>query len=133
LSNVVAALKEEDFSFRATQAARGHALGDLAIEINELAHALETERLGTIETVNLLRQVMAAAGAVIMAFSPDGRLRLINRSGADFLGAPEERVLDRSAEELGIQDLFEGAPSEIISRPFANMERRWLLRRTDFR
>ncbi|MGA7804104.1 hypothetical protein, partial [Bradyrhizobium sp.] len=37
LSNVVAALREDDFSFRARGASRGDSLGDLALEIN--AHA----------------------------------------------------------------------------------------------
>ena len=53
LSNVVASLKEDDFSFRATRAVSGDALGDLAIEINNLAQALESERLGTMEAENL--------------------------------------------------------------------------------
>jgi len=54
-------LKEEDFSLRATQALKGDALGELAIEINSLARALEEERLGTLEGANLLRKVMTEA------------------------------------------------------------------------
>ncbi len=133
LSNVITALKEEDFSFRASRAVPGDALGELAIEINELARALESERVGTMETVTLLTQVMAAAGAVILAFSMDGKVRLLNRAGAVLLNANEEQILNRTARELGIQDLFEGPATETILRPFGNRESRWIVRRTHFR
>src|SRR5205809_2126479 len=133
LSNVIFALKEEDFSFRARHAFRGDALGDLAIEINELARALEKERLEGIETINMLRQVMAEAGSVIMAFSPDNRLRLLNGAGVSLLGRHEVDALHRTAEELGISDLLEGPVSETISRSFSNRESRWIVRRTSLR
>jgi two-component system, NtrC family, nitrogen regulation sensor histidine kinase NtrY len=133
LANVVTSLREENFSFRADQTFKGDALGDLALEINSLADALENERLGAMEATSLLRKVMAEAGAVILAFSSDGKVRLLNRQAAALLGAGEERILHRSASELGIQDLLDGPASEIITRSFASMERRWLVRRTWFR
>jgi two-component system nitrogen regulation sensor histidine kinase NtrY len=133
LANVVAAVKEEDFSFRASLAFRGDALGELAIEINDLAQALETERLKTIDSLNLLRKVMDKAGAVILAFSADDRLCLINRAGADLLGFPEEHVLNCTATELGLRDLMDGPSSQTLSFPFGNIEKRWIVRRSSFR
>jgi len=133
LANVLASLREEDFSVRAEQAFRGEALGDLALEINTLADALENERLGAMDATSLLRKVMAEAGAVILAFSSDGKVLLLNRQASVLLGAPEERILHRSASELGIQDLLEGPASETMTRSFASMEKRWLVRRTWFR
>lgn len=133
LSNVVASLKEEDFSVRATQALKGDSLGELAIEINTLATALEDERLGTLETASLLRKVMAEAGAAILTFSPDERIHLINRAAAALLGGPEERLLGRKASDLEIEDLLNGPPSETITRSFGGIESRWLVRRTWFR
>ena len=133
LSNVIAALEEEDFSFRATQAVRGDALGDLAIEINKLARALEEERLSALETANLFRNVMAEAGAAIFAFSSEHRLRLLNRGAAALLGHDEAFLLHRTAQELAMDDLVEGRPSEILTRSFLGVERRWFVRRTHFR
>ena len=74
LTNVLSSVKEEDFSFRATQAVSGDALGDLALEVNNLARAREMERLGIVETNSLLRKVTAEVDAVILAFSPNGKL-----------------------------------------------------------
>ncbi len=133
LSNVVSALEEEDFSFRASQTIAGDALGDLAIEINNLARALEEERFGALETANLFRNVMAEAGAVIFAFSSERRLRLLNRAAATLLGHDESFLLHHTAQELGIDDLLEGQSAETVTRSFLGMERRWLVRRTHFR
>lgn len=133
LSNVVASLKEDDFSFRATRAVSGDALGDLAIEINNLARALESERLGTMEAENLLRKVLAEAEGVILAFSLDGKLKLFNRAAASFLGKKEEELSNQGASELGIADLLGGPTSQTISRLSNGIERRWIVRRTHFR
>jgi nitrogen fixation/metabolism regulation signal transduction histidine kinase len=133
LANVVGSLKEEDFSFRATHAVPGDALGELAIEINSLARALEEERLGALEAASLLRKVMAEVGAAIFAFTPDERVHLLNRTAAALLGGNEERIQHRTASELGIADLLVGPASETITRSFGNIEKRWLLRRTWFR
>src|SRR5215472_6036187 len=133
LANVVGSLREEDFSFRATRAIEGDALGELAIEINRLARALEEERLGTLEATSLLRKVMAEASAAIFAFSPDGRIHLVNQAASALLGKRAEQILHRNAKELGIEDLLSGPPSQTITRSFGIIEKRWLLRRSWFR
>lgn len=133
LSNVVSSLKDEDFSFRAHRAVQGDALGDLAIDINNLAQALQNEHLGALEAESLLRKVMAEAGTIILAFSPDGKVGLLNRAAVNMLGRKEEDILNRTASELGIDDLLTGPPSQTISRSFSDVERRWIVRRTHFR
>ena len=133
ISNVVSAVKSEDFSFRAAQTSGGDALGELAIEVNSLAQALEVAKLRAMESANLLRQVMSEAEAVILAFSWDGRLRLVNRAGAIFLGGTEESLLNRHANELGVGNLLEGPPAETISSPEYVSNKRWIVRRTGFR
>src|SRR5205807_9452302 len=111
LSNIVAALKEDDFSFRARNEVSGDAFGELAMDVNNLSRSLEQERLGAIDSVNLLGQVMTEVGAVILAFSPDRHVHLLNHAAAVFLGAPEAEILGRSAQDLGIADLFSGPPT----------------------
>src|SRR6185437_7202108 len=59
LANVVAALREEDYSFRAAGARANDPFGDLAIEINALADMHQAQRLGSIEAAALFRRVIA--------------------------------------------------------------------------
>src|SRR5580693_5808890 len=55
LANVISALREEDYSFRARGAATDDALGELSIEVNSLADLLADQRILSIEATALLR------------------------------------------------------------------------------
>ena len=48
LANVISALREEDYSFRARGAATDDALGELSIEVNALADLLADQRIRAI-------------------------------------------------------------------------------------
>src|SRR5664279_4382455 len=54
LTNVVGALREEDYSFRARGAVANDVLGELALEINALADILTEQRIQTIEALSLI-------------------------------------------------------------------------------
>src|SRR5512141_2758773 len=67
LTNVVSALREEDYSFRARGAAQNDSLGELALEINTLADLLADERTRTIEATALLRRVVEVVDVPLFA------------------------------------------------------------------
>jgi methyl-accepting chemotaxis protein len=69
LSNVVAALREDDYSFRARGAMRDDAVGDLALEINALANMLQTQRAGALEAIALVEAEAAEHGCRTGLFS----------------------------------------------------------------
>src|ERR1700691_4637641 len=58
LANVVSALREEDYSFRARGAVAEDALGELSLEVNALADLLADQRIRAIEATALLRRVV---------------------------------------------------------------------------
>ena len=70
LANVVSALRESDYSFRARGARQLDALGELALEINEFADLLQSQRLGELEASALLRCVISSMDAPVLAFDP---------------------------------------------------------------
>src|SRR5260370_15866774 len=81
LANVVAALREDDYSFRARGGRRNDALGDLALEVNALAGMLQGQRAGALEAMALVERVMSSVEAPVLAFDPEGRLILHNAAG----------------------------------------------------
>ena len=68
VSNLLAALREDDFSIRARGAAPDDALGQVMLEVNTLAETLRAQRLGAQEATALLRAVMAEIDVAIFAF-----------------------------------------------------------------
>ncbi len=72
LSNLLAALREEDFSIRARGQRRNDPLGEVLLEMNALADTLREQRLGALEATSLLRAVMEEIPVAVFAFDPIG-------------------------------------------------------------
>jgi nitrogen fixation/metabolism regulation signal transduction histidine kinase len=139
LSNLLAALRERDFSIRARGAGGRAALtGDdplaaVMLEVNELAATLHDQRLGALEAGALLRTVMVEIDVAVFTFDGDQLLRLVNRAGERLLGKPVEALLGRSASELGLAACLDGAAPRIEDVSFPGATGRWEMRRTTFR
>lgn len=133
LSNLLAALREEDFSIRARGQRKDDPLGEVLIEMNALADTLREQRLGALEATQLLRTVMEEIPVAVYAFDPDRRLRLVNRAGERLLARPSERLIGRDADELGLAAcLGVGAPST-LPVTFPGGTGRWEVRTGHFR
>ena len=133
LSNVVGALREEDYSFRARGATPNDAMGELALEINALADILADQRLQTIEATALLRRVVEEIDAPLFAFDPDHVLRLVNAAGERLLQQPAARLLGKTAAELELNACFEAANETLVALPYSAPNARWMLRKSSFR
>jgi two-component system, NtrC family, nitrogen regulation sensor histidine kinase NtrY len=133
LTNVVGALREEDYSFRARGAAPDDAMGELALEINALADILTEQRLQTIEATALLRRVVEEIDSPLLTFDPDHVLRLVNAAGERLLQQPAARLLGKSAAELELNACFEAANETLIALPYSAPNARWMLRKVAFR
>ena len=133
LANVVAALREEDYSFRARGAAADDALGELSLEVNALADLLAGHRVRAIEATALLRRVVDEIDVPLFAFDLDRRLQLVNPAGERLLQQPSVRLLGRSAEDLGLADCLAADNESLVSLPASAPNARWLVRRSLFR
>ncbi|HEX8852990.1 MAG TPA: hypothetical protein VF754_05860, partial [Pyrinomonadaceae bacterium] len=118
LSNLLAALREGDYSIRARGAHRDDALGDVLMEVNALGETLRQQRLGALEATALLRTVMAEIDVAIFAFDSDERLKLINRAGERLLAQPAERILGLSASELRLAECLRGDERRTMQMSF---------------
>ena len=132
LANLVAALREDDFSIRGRSASAGDPLGDVMTEVNALAETLHEQRLGAVEATALLRTVMEQIDVAVFAFDPERRLRLVNRTGERLLGRPAEQLLGHTADTLAIDAWFGEAP-RVVELDLPGGTGRWEVRRTTFR
>jgi two-component system, NtrC family, nitrogen regulation sensor histidine kinase NtrY len=133
LSNLLAALREEDFSVRARGAGRDDAMGEVMIEVNALSETLRQQRLGALEASALLRTVMEEIDVAIFTFDNENKLRLVNRAGERLLARPAERLLGFTAEELSLEACLQGDPTRTMELNFAGGSGRWGMRRGSFR
>jgi len=133
LSNLLAAMREEDFSIRARGARSDDALGEVMIEVNALSQTLREQRLGALEAAALLRTVIEEIDVAIFTFDNSHTLKLVNRAGERLLARPAERLLGFTAAELGLAGCIEGESARTLELSFPGGVGRWGLRRGSFR
>jgi len=133
LSNMLAALREQDYSLRARRPNTEDALGLVMLELNILTDELKERRLGALEATALLQRVMGEIDVAVFAFDEDAALRLVNASGERLLGQGAERLLGRTATELGLGECLKGDAPRVINLAFPASSGRWEVRRGAFR
>jgi two-component system nitrogen regulation sensor histidine kinase NtrY len=133
VSNVLAALRERDYTLRARGSNPEDALGLLLLELNTLSDDMRAQRLGALEATALLRRIMDEIDVAIFAFDGAQTLRLVNRTGAALLGRAAEQLLDRDAASLGLAASLSGDAPRVEALTFPGRAGRWEIRRGTFR
>lgn len=133
MSNLLAALREGDYSIRARGARGGNALGEVLLEINSLGETLRLQRLGAFEATALLRTIMSEIDVAVFTFDPRRRLRLVNRAGETLLGQSMDKLLGKTASELSLDTCLEVSEDEPLTLNFPGGSGRWGIRRSTFR
>jgi PAS domain S-box-containing protein len=133
ISNLLAALREGDYSIRARGARMDDALGQVLVEANTLSQTLQEQRRGAVEADALLRTVMVEIDVAIFTFDGEQRLRLANRAGERLLRQSAEELLGRPAADLGLAECLEGETPRTIQITLPGGAGRWEVRRSTFR
>ena len=138
LTNLLAALRERDFSIRArTSGGRAGSARDpldaVMFEVNELATTLHTQRLDAMEADALVRTVMIEIDVAVFTFDGGHALRLVNRAGERLLGQPAEGLLGQRAAAVGLEPYLEGETPRVEQVALPGGSGRWEVRRTTFR
>ncbi len=130
LANMLAALREGDFSIRARVGDASDPLSLAYLEVNALEEVLREQRLGAVEATETLRKVLEEIDVAVFAFDDGPTLRLVNRAGERLLGQPSERLLGRSAEDLRLTEALGGVTPRTLEMALPGATGRWELRRS---
>ena len=133
MTNLLAALREGDYSIRARGAREDDALGEVLLEVNLLGETLRVQRLGAFEATALLRTIMAEIDVAVFTFDPGRRLRLVNRAGENLLGKAMDKLLGKKAGDLGLAECLESNEDAPLTLSFPGRAGRWGVRRSTFR
>ncbi len=133
LSNILAGLRESDYSIKARWASVEDPLGLAMLEANILRDTLREQRLGALEASALLRRVMEEINVAVFAFDDAERLRVVNREGTRLLGQPAERLIGHEAGRLGLAQCLHAVTPCTLDLSFQGRLARWEVRRSTFR
>ncbi len=133
LANLLEALREGDYSIRARQPKAEDSLGEVMIEVNALGALLRDQRFDAVDATQLLQKIIEEVDLGVFTFDENQTLRLVNPAGERMMAQPEERLLGRTARQLGLADCLEGDPARTFERSFPGQTGRWQCRRGSFR
>jgi two-component system, NtrC family, nitrogen regulation sensor histidine kinase NtrY len=133
LANLLAALREGDYSIRARTTDLDDPLGLAFAEVNALREPLRAQRLGAVEAAALLQRVMEEIDVAVFAVDEGGVLRLVNRAGERLLRRSADQLVGRRAGALGLEACLTGEPRRVLDAAFPADGGRWELRRSTFR
>lgn len=133
LSNMVAAIREEDFSFRLRGGGREDSLADLIFEINSLAERMQQQKVSALEATALLKKVLMEIDVAVFTFDQQQRLRIVNRAGEQLMGRIAPRMLGLTAEELGLAEFLLSPGPQTVQMTFPGKHGRWAISHTSFR
>lgn len=133
VANLLAALRQGDYSMRARGADTNNPLALTLHEVNELEELLRSQRLDAAEASGSLRHVLDAVGIAVFAFDEQQCLRLVNHAGEHLLGLSEPDALGKTATDIGLHETLTGAAPRTIERNDPTGIRRWQVRRSAIR
>lgn len=133
LSNMVAAIREEDFSFRLRGGSREDSLADLIFEINALATRLQQQKVSALEATALLKKVLMEIDVAVFTFDQQQHLRIVNRAGEQLMGRIGPRMLGLTAQELGLDEFLQSREPQTLQMTFPGKHGRWAISHTNFR
>jgi two-component system, NtrC family, nitrogen regulation sensor histidine kinase NtrY len=103
LANIIAALREKDYSVRGRNPRKDDALGLAMAELAELAEELRSERWRDEEAAAGLARVVEGLDAAVIAIDGAGVVRLANRTAERLVG---KRLDGATIGELALEQLF---------------------------
>lgn len=133
VANMLAALREGEFSIRARDEGGGDSMAATLSEVNALERMFREQRLGAVEATNLLRRVLEEIDVVVVAFDATGQVRLANQAADTLTGHAAGALLGKAASELGLEETLEGETPRTIAREDSTGIRRWQIRRSAIR
>ena len=76
---------------------------------------------------------MAEIEVAVFAFDSEQKLKLVNRAGERLLAQPAERLMAKSASDLGLADCLTGESTRTLQMSFAGGSGPWEVHRSTFR
>ncbi|MEJ7599408.1 MAG: ATP-binding protein [Kofleriaceae bacterium] len=130
LANLIAALRERDYSVRGRHPRRDDALGLAMGELSELAEQLRSERWRDQEAAAGLARVVEGLDAAVLAVDETGTVRMANRTAERLIGRTAEGL---SLTDLGLEQLFATDVPRIIELNLPGGQGTWEVRPSDVR
>ena len=148
MSNLIEAIRAEDYSLKSSRAREPGELAELYQQINALNTKLKSTRQSETELQNLLETVVNHINVAIIACDSEGYITLVNRLACKLLDKKSEFLInvalsDTALNQLPLDFLEEGShpnqsrskehKSQLLEHVFPGAEGRWQINQSFYR
>ena len=138
MSNLIEAIRAEDYSLKGSRAREPGELAELYQQINALNAKLKNARQSETELQNLLETVVNQINVAIVACDSDGYITLANRLTCKLLNKKPEFLLnvalqDTALNDLPLDKLDKGEQSQLLEHRFPGADGRWQIHQSYYR
>lgn len=133
MANIVAALKERDYTLRVRYPNIEDPMGLSFEELNSLANYLQSQRLDMMETHELLFKILQEVEAAVFCFDQDENLVMANQYARNLYRCGKSEPLTGTATELGLKDYIGSNLHTAYEISFPARKSRWLVKRSPYR
>jgi len=130
VSDLLGALREGDFAFRASARRAIDPLHGLIANVNLLGEDLREGRRKRTETSRFLGKTLIALQDPVFVVDDANRLRLVNPAGRRLIGAERTSVVGRDLATLDLGDALNAPDNAVIAGRFSGGRGKWAVRRT---
>lgn len=133
LSNLVEAIRSEDYSMRGSRIRDPGELSELYQQINSLTTQLKEVREEEFGLSNLLERIVNQINVAIVACDSEGNIRLANRLAKKLLDKPSEKLVDKKLQDTVLQGLLNVDGSQLVDFEFPGASGRWQVDQQQYR
>lgn len=125
LSNLVEAIRAEDYSLKGTRAREPGELAELYQQVNALTDKLKASRQGEQELLNILEKVVNQINVAIVACDADNKIRLVNELASKLLKTSADTLVGTDYDKTALATLPLFPEPRLVDYRFPGGEGRW--------
>jgi two-component system nitrogen regulation sensor histidine kinase NtrY len=133
LTNLVEAIRRQDYSVKGVHARHRGELEDLYRDMNRLIDELKTSRQGEQELLSLLETVFGQINVAIIVCDAHERIRLANRLAGWLFRVPAQDLVGIKFADTPLADLQLSTEPQLVDFRFPGAEGRWQIRQHSYR
>ena len=125
LSNLVEAIRTEDYSMRSSRRSEPGELAELYQQIDSLTSNLRDNRQEEFELKNLLERIVNQINVAIIACDSDDKIRMVNRLTTQLLQLSATELIGLDLEKTPLSDVLKKTGSRLVDHEFPGAAGRW--------
>ncbi len=125
LSNLIEAIRTEDYSMRSSRVRDPGELAELYQQIDNLTHQLRAVKQQELESEKLLERIVNQINVAIVACDDKDNIRLVNRLASKLLDVKPDELISKPFNETALADVVDEEGSKLIDHDFPGSAGRW--------